>query len=79
MENVTQTLGQVLERQAALLSQKEFIVFPDRNLRFTYAEFDQRVNNLAALAGVVISNPSRTDPIVMLKHFGPGNPKLKIL
>jgi hypothetical protein len=33
----------------------------------------------AALAGVVISNPSRTDPIVMLKHFGPGNPRLKIL
>ncbi len=51
MENVTQTLGQVLERQAALLPRKEFIVFPDRNLRFTYAEFDQRVNNLAALAG----------------------------
>jgi hypothetical protein len=35
MENVTETLGQVLERQAALLPQKEFIVFPDRNLRFT--------------------------------------------
>ena len=47
MENVTETLGQVLERQAALSPGKEFIVFPDRNLRFTYAEFDQRVNNLA--------------------------------
>jgi hypothetical protein len=30
----------------------------------------------AARAGVVISNPSKTDPIVMLKHFGPGNPDL---
>ena len=47
MENVTETLGQVLERQAAHYPGKEFIVFPDRNLRFTYAEFDQRVNNLA--------------------------------
>jgi fatty-acyl-CoA synthase len=47
MENVTETLGQVLERQAALYPGKEFIVFPDRNLRCTYADFDQRVNNLA--------------------------------
>jgi hypothetical protein len=31
----------------------------------------------AARAGVVISNPSQTDPIVMLKHFGPGNPDVK--
>jgi len=31
----------------------------------------------AARAGVVISNPSQTDPIVMLKHFGPGNPEMK--
>ena len=47
MENVSDTLGQVLERQVALYPGKEFIVFPDRNLRFTYAEFDQRVDNLA--------------------------------
>src|SRR5208283_2555468 len=47
MENVSETLGQVLERQAVLSPDREFIVFPDRNLRFTYAEFDQRVNNLA--------------------------------
>ena len=31
----------------------------------------------AAKAGIVVVNPSRTDPIVMLKHFGPGvNPIL---
>jgi hypothetical protein len=36
------------------------------------------VTEEAARAGVSISNPSRTDPIVMLKHFGPGNPDLKI-
>ncbi len=34
------------------------------------------VTEQAAREGVVISNPSRTDPIVMLKCFGPGNPDL---
>ncbi|HUT57541.1 MAG TPA: hypothetical protein VNA25_06785 [Phycisphaerae bacterium] len=34
------------------------------------------VSESAARAGVTIANPSRTDPIVMLKHFGPGNPDL---
>jgi hypothetical protein len=28
----------------------------------------------AAKAGVVIENRSAHDPLVMLKHFGPGNP-----
>jgi hypothetical protein len=28
----------------------------------------------AAKAGVRITNPSGTDPLVILKHFGPGNP-----
>jgi hypothetical protein len=36
------------------------------------------VTEEAARAGVVIANPSRTDPLVMLKHFGPGNPELKL-
>ena len=30
----------------------------------------------AAKDGVVISNPSKNDPIVILKHFGPENPDL---
>ncbi len=30
----------------------------------------------AAKAGITITNPSLSDPIVMLKHFGPGNPDL---
>jgi hypothetical protein len=34
------------------------------------------VSEQAALAGVTITNPSTTDPIVMLKHFGPGNPDM---
>lgn len=32
----------------------------------------------AAKEGVTITNPSRTDPIVMLKHFGPDNPDLRV-
>ncbi|CAL1519806.1 hypothetical protein [Chitinophaga sp. MM2321] len=34
------------------------------------------VSEAAAVAGVKIVNASATDPIVMLKHFGPGNPDL---
>ncbi|MBN2583766.1 MAG: hypothetical protein JXL80_11930 [Planctomycetes bacterium] len=34
------------------------------------------VSAAAAAEGVTIANPSATDPIVMLKHFGPGNPDL---
>lgn len=37
------------------------------------------VSESAAVQGVVIRNPSSTEPIVMLKHFGPGNPELKAL
>ena len=36
------------------------------------------VTEEAAKAGVTITNPSKTDPIVKLKHFGPDNPDLVI-
>jgi len=36
------------------------------------------VTEAAAKEGIVISNPSKNDPIVLLKHFGPGNPDLTI-
>ncbi|HNR32201.1 MAG TPA: hypothetical protein PKI11_15025 [Candidatus Hydrogenedentes bacterium] len=36
------------------------------------------VSEAAAKAGVVISNPSKADPLVMLKHFGPENPDLVV-
>jgi fatty-acyl-CoA synthase len=47
MDYIADTLGRVLETQVARHPDKEFIVYPDRNLRFTYAEFDRRVNALA--------------------------------
>jgi hypothetical protein len=34
------------------------------------------VTEKAAKDGVIISNPSKNDPIVILKHFGPENPDL---
>jgi len=36
------------------------------------------VTETAAKEGIVISNPSKNDPIVLLKHFGPGNPDLTV-
>ncbi|CAN5782519.1 hypothetical protein BH24BAC1_BH24BAC1_27960 [soil metagenome] len=36
------------------------------------------VSEKAAKEGVTIVNKSSTDPIVMLKHFGPNNPDLKL-
>ena len=37
------------------------------------------VSEKAATEGVTIVNHSSTDPIVMLKHFGPANPDLSIV
>lgn len=34
------------------------------------------VSERAAREGVVVANPSETDPLVMLRHYGPGNPDL---
>jgi fatty-acyl-CoA synthase len=47
MEYITDTLGQILEQQIARHPDKEFMVYPDRDLRFTYAEFGRRVSSLA--------------------------------
>ena len=48
-------------------------------IRFGQLTMDELfVTESAAKDGVLISNPSHTDPLVMLKHFGPGNPDLKL-
>jgi hypothetical protein len=48
-------------------------------IRFGQLTHDEYfVTEKAAQEGVTITNPSKTDPIVMLKHFGPDNPDLKI-
>ena len=52
MELLESTLGGLLEKWAAELPDHEFMVYPDRNLRLTYAQFDLRVNNLAKGLGI---------------------------
>jgi len=47
MELLDFTLGGMLEKWAQETPDQEFIVYPDRNLRFTYGQFDQRVNQMA--------------------------------
>jgi hypothetical protein len=42
--------------------------------QLTHDEFF--ISEFAAREGVRIANPSKSDPIVMLKHFGPENPDL---
>jgi len=47
-------------------------------IRFGQLTHDEYfVSESAAREGVTITNPSKSDPIVMLKHFGPENPDLK--
>lgn len=41
------TLGHILEKWAFETPDKEFIVYPDRDLRFTYKQFNNRVDQLA--------------------------------
>lgn len=47
MELIEKTLGSYIEKWAIETPNKEFLVYADRGLRFTYAEFDKRVNQLA--------------------------------
>ena len=41
------TLGQWLEHWATVTPDKEYIVYSDRDLRFTWSKFNERVDNLA--------------------------------
>lgn len=41
------TIGDFLEKMVEMYPDREFMVYPDRDLRFTYKQFDERVNMLA--------------------------------
>jgi fatty-acyl-CoA synthase len=41
------TIGDFFEKQVMKDPEKEFVVYPDRDFRLTYREFDERVNMLA--------------------------------
>jgi len=47
MQLLELTLGEILEKWAYKTPDKDFIVYPDRNLRFTYGEFNKRVDAMA--------------------------------
>lgn len=47
MQLLDYTLGGILEKYAFETPDQEFIVYPDRDLRFTYSEFNARVDKLA--------------------------------
>lgn len=47
MQLLDYTLGEILEKWAFETPDKEFMVYPDRDLRFTYKQFNERVDNLA--------------------------------
>ena len=47
MQLLDYTLGQMLEKWAFETPDQECVVYPDRNLRFTYSEFNDRVDQLA--------------------------------
>ncbi|HYQ56226.1 MAG TPA: AMP-binding protein [Draconibacterium sp.] len=47
MQLLEYTLGDILEKWAFETPDKDFIVYPDRNLRFSYKQFNERVDQLA--------------------------------
>ncbi|MGD9930536.1 MAG: AMP-binding protein [Mangrovibacterium sp.] len=47
MQLIDHTLGSILEKYAFETPDQEFMVYPDRNLRFTYSQFNERVDKLA--------------------------------
>lgn len=47
MQLLDYTLGDLLEKYALEAPDREFMVYADRNLRFTYAQFNERVDQLA--------------------------------
>ena len=47
MQLLDYTFGELLEKYALEAPDREFMVYPDRNLRFTYSQFNARVDQLA--------------------------------
>jgi len=47
MEFITKTISGVFEEQVEKYPDRDFLIYSDRGLRFTFREFDDRCNNLA--------------------------------
>lgn len=58
MELYNRTLGQWLEHWAEVTPDKEYIVYSDRDLRFTWSEFNKRVDDMAkGMLAIGITQP----------------------
>lgn len=55
------TIGQYFERQVAADPERDFVIYPDRDLRWTYAEFNTRVDRLAK--GLMATGIGRGDHV----------------
>ena len=55
------TLGQWLEHWAETTPDKEYIVYSDRNLRFTWSQFNRRVDDMAK--GLISIGVERGTPL----------------
>jgi fatty-acyl-CoA synthase len=47
MHFIDKTIGDVLTEQAGLVPDNDFLAYPDRGLRFTYRQFNERVDDMA--------------------------------
>lgn len=54
------TLGDWLEHWAKETPDKEYIVYSDRNLRFTWSQFNRRVDNMAKGLLASVSHTAHT-------------------
>jgi fatty-acyl-CoA synthase len=63
MQLIDYTLGEILEKWAFNTPDTEFMVYPDRDLRFTYKQFNRRVNELAK--GLIYTGVQKGDKIAV--------------
>ncbi|EXY63567.1 transcriptional regulator domain protein [Bacteroides fragilis str. 3986 N(B)19] len=70
MQLYERTLGQWLEHWAETTPDKEYIVYSDRNLRFTWKQFNKRVDDMAkGLIAIGVENGSyRHDQLLKQRH-----------
>ncbi len=63
MQLFNYTLGEILEKWAFETPGSEFMVYPDRDLRFSYKQFNRRVNELAK--GLIYTGIQKGDKIAV--------------
>jgi fatty-acyl-CoA synthase len=77
MHLIENSLGEFYEKQVALDPDHEFVVYPDRNLRFTYGQSYERANNLAK--GLLAIGIKKGDHVWIWRMFRTGLPLCLLL